>query len=601
MEQSQRRTDRANGLLFGRRITGLAFVVAAIVFAGGGLVSFGLHEGQESQSGPPTAACSLQDVPAPHCQASTEIQRSQAPRAANEATRAAGQSVAPLDMRGRSPRRAWQQQEQVSPLQPGWTLVEICANAPGLAYAPCEVMASRDLSALRLEGGDEDEQQGREISGHVLSAEGDALAGVAIVALPDRLDEDMQASEDLRFWTTSDSLGAYFFSGLPAGEYTIRSARHGEYRPARVSARTGIDYADLVMARNVDLVVEGRVVGEFGEPIEGVTVFPVLLGQPSVQTGMDGRFELPLSVKPAVASLTVRFQMPGYRDESTTVRVAAHTAPAPVELMITMDSVESWTSVEGVVTDDTGRPLAGRRVELRSQTGPQSQVTTTDRSGRYAFAYVASPADYRLLVAGGDGYRDVEERLRVTPTMSDVVVVAGAYRVGSVTGQLVNQGGAPIADFDLVLRSADAQERNTIVSTDSLGNFEVPAAPAGELVISSLSTPTVLVKGLHLEPGERISLPLVLDWGDHSIRGIVVDSKGNPVPASRVILNWSRQDERVNTQATRRTATDSLGQFAFSNLGPGPHSLKVDAPGYLGVDIKHDLIHQGYDLTVRLN
>jgi hypothetical protein len=57
----------------------------------------------------------------------------------------------------------------------------------------------------------------------------------------------------------------------------------------------------------------------------------------------------------------------------------------------------------------------------------------------------------------------------------------------------------------------------------------------------------------------------------------------------------------VNTQATRRTATDSQGQFTFSNLGPGPHSLKVDAPGFLGVDIDHDLSRQGYDLTVRLN
>jgi protocatechuate 3,4-dioxygenase beta subunit len=505
-------------------------------------------------------------------------------------------------VRDRLPRRAWQQPGDGSSRLTGRTLVELCADSPGLAFAPCEVASSGELFALGTRGRGGDEQEGHAISGHVLSADGDALEGVAVVALPDRLDDERaEVPPHLRFWTTTDSFGAYSFSGLPAGEYTIRSARQGLYRPARVSARTGIDYADLVMSRNLELVVEGRVVGEFGEPIEGVTVVPTLLGQPSGQTGPDGRFELPLSVKPAVASLTLSFQMPGYSEQSSTVQVAAHAARGAVELKVVMDAVKSWTSLEGRVVDDSGEPLAGRRVELRPRAGRQSQGTTTDKSGRYAFAFVESPADYRLLVSGGEGFRDAEHQLHVTTTMKDVVVVAEAYRVGTVAGQLVNQSGAPIADFDLVLRNVDSREPNAIVSTDSLGNFEILAAPAGELVMASLSTPSILVKGLSLAPGERIYLPLVLDWGDHSIRGMVVDSKGNPVPASRVILNWSHRDDRLNTQATRRTATDSQGQFAFSKLGPGPHSLKVDAPGFLGVDIDHDLSRQGYDLTVRLN
>ena len=94
---------------------------------------------------------------------------------------------------------------------------------------------------------------------------------------------------------------------------------------------------------------------------------------------------------------------------------------------------------------------------------------------------------------------------------------------------------------------------------------------------------------------------MIVDWGDHWIRGQVVDSAGNPVPASRVVLNWSHRDELLDTHTTRRTATDAQGRFAFNNLGPGPHSLKVDAPGFSGVDIDHDLSRQGYDLTVRLN
>jgi hypothetical protein len=266
-----------------------------------------------------------------------------------------------------------------------------------------------------------------------------------------------------------------------------------------------------------------------------------------------------------------------------------------------MDMVQSWTSLDGMVTNDAGQPLAGRPVELRPQAGRRTQSTTTDESGRYAFDFVASPADYRLFVSGGKGFKDVEREIHVTTFGNEADVIAEAYKTGAVAGRLVNQNGLPVPDFELVLKNVESRNPITVVRTDSLGNFEIPAAPAGELVFSSVSTPSVLVKGLQLEPGERVDMPMVLDWGDHSIRGQVVDSRGNPVPASRVVLNWSHRDERLDTQTTRRTATDAQGRFAFSNLGPGPHSLKVDAPGFLGVDIDHDLSRQGYGLTVRLN
>ena len=151
------------------------------------------------------------------------------------------------------------------------------------------------------------------------------------------------------------------------------------------------------------------------------------------------------------------------------------------------------------------------------------------------------------------------------------------------------------------MKNVDSIEPNAVVRTDSLGNFKIANAPAGDLVISSVSTPSVLIKGLQLEPGELIHVSMMLDWGDHSIRGQVVDPTGIPVPASRVVLNWSHRDETLDMYTTRRTATDSEGRFAFSNLGPGPHSLKVDAPGFLSVDIDHDLSREGYNLTVRLN
>jgi hypothetical protein len=120
-------------------------------------------------------------------------------------------------------------------------------------------------------------------------------------------------------------------------------------------------------------------------------------------------------------------------------------------------------------------------------------------------------------------------------------------------------------------------------------------------VDASQSNPSILVQGLHLKSGDKLHLPLVLDWGDHEIRGIVVDGHGNPVPASRIVLQWAHQVDGITTRATRRTTADTQGHFAFNNLGPGPHSLQIDAPGFPTVDIDHDLSRQGYGVTVRLN
>jgi protocatechuate 3,4-dioxygenase beta subunit len=601
MEQSQLRHGQVAEQFRGRRrIKKQLIVAAALMTAAGVFLSF---EGWHNDTFPASrGVCEGKNLSSPVCAAPNAAAQFSADVAESMGLQESREVYSLPSTRNRSPRRAWQQDEHVSNLLADYTLVEVCTNSSDLAVSGCQGRTLRDLRPLTSAGVSDDEEKRLSISGEVLSSEGESLEGVRVVALPERLDNDTaEPSESLRFWTMTDPLGKYSFRGLPPGEYMIRSARLGPYYPARVSARTGSDYADLVMSRKSQLVVEGRVVGSFGEPLEGVTVFPTLLGQASVQTGLDGRFELPLSVKPDIASLSLQFRMAGYKDQISRVQIGGRLEPLNEEVRVVMDMVQSWTSVEGMVTNNAGQPLAGRRVELRPQAGRRTQSTTTDASGRYVFDFVESPADYRLFVSGGEGFKDVERELHVTTYGNDADVVAEAYETGVIAGRLVNQNGVSIPGFELVLKNVESRNPIAVVRTDSLGNFEVPAAPAGELVFSSASTPSVLVKGLHLEPGERVDMSLVLDWGDHLIRGQVVDSRGNPVPASRVVLNWSHRDEQIDTQTTRRTATDTQGRFAFSNLGPGPHSLKVDAPGFLGVDIDHDLSRQGYGLTVRLN
>jgi len=487
--------------------------------------------------------------------------------------------------------------------RPGYTMAELCSAGIDDKGHRCQTGSYDGKFNASESGAASDFASGYTISGRVLTPKGHGLDGITIIASPERLKDqkNIPDSAKLRFSTVTDSLGAYSLDGLPNGEYTIRSRTRGPYRSARISARTGVNYADLVVSRNSVTVVEGQVLGSAGEPLEGVTVLPILLGQPSVLTDYEGRFRLPVTLKPTINSFALRFQRPGYREESGKVEFRHSGATNVAAVNVVMQPVESWTALNGTVYSDSGEPLAGRMVELRPRSARQTYRTTTDEQGRYTFPVIEAPADYRLMVFGGADHEDHQESVHVTADMGEWDAVVRSYEFGEVTGRLVNLNGEPVPDFDLVLRNTGSSRPNALITSDTFGNFEIPAAPAGELVVASQSTPSILVQGLRLNPGAKLHLPLVLDWGEHEIRGIVVDTRGNPVPASRIVLQWSHLADGITTRSTRRTAADTGGHFAFSNLGPGPHSLQINSPGFPTVDIDHDLSRHGYDLTVRMN
>ena len=490
----------------------------------------------------------------------------------------------------------------VADLSSGVTKVELCDARRSPAGSTCRLVTpGNKRTAANPTSAPQD--TGLAISGKVLTSSGVGLPGVVVIAMPERLMDPtkLPASGNLRFWTETDSLGAYAIDGLPDGEYTIRTQNHGQYRSARTTVKAGVNYADLLVMRNAAVEVSGQVFGDYGEPLEGVAVLPNLLGQPSVLSGPDGRYELPVAVNPAIEGFTLRFQRPGYREYSQRVTLSRSGRKQILATDTYMQPVESWTALQGSIVDDSGNLLSGLLVELRQQKATQVHRATTDHDGHFIFPAIESPAQYQLIVNGGIGYRDYQLQVQSAEISADLEIVLDEYRFGEVSGQLVNLNGVPVPDFSLALRNTSSRQPNALVSTDKQGNFSAPRMPAGDIVLASQSNPAVVVQGLKLKPGEQLNLPLILDWGQHEIRGVVVDAANNPVPASRVILQWAHAYDGINTRATRRAAADAQGQFAFSNLGPGPHSLRVDAPGYAPVAIEHDLNRQGYNLTVQLN
>jgi hypothetical protein len=436
-----------------------------------------------------------------------------------------------------------------------------------------------------------------------MDIDGLGLPGVTVQLSAIRVYEDGPVGEGLAAGlnpaTTTDSSGTYEFRGLPQGDFEVRASAHDNYGPVRITARAGVRNADIVLVARETKVVEGQVLSVDGEPLEGVIVAPVLVGVPGTRTDAHGTYSLPLSLKPGTAAVNIRFQLPGFVERQAAVDllgIESTSRTLDVELL----PAEYWTNVSGTVTNDDGEPLADKVVTLRQVDSRHVLKTTTDGRGRYTFDAVEAPLPYQLIVSGAPDHKDYRQRLEVTTEAAELDIAVEPFEFGRVSGRLVNADGEAVSNFSLVLKHVESSSASAVVRSDPEGNFEIPRAPAGELVVSSQSSPSIFVQGLRLEEGDELQLPLVLDWGGHELKGVVVDRNNQPVPAARVVLSWSHIHDGITTITTRRSATDAQGAFHFSDLGPGPHSIQVDSPGRPPVRIAHDVSRQGYSVMVNL-
>jgi hypothetical protein len=489
---------------------------------------------------------------------------------------------------------------------PGITVAEFCAADLDQTGLRCEARDWNETNANTLPTNSHRPLSMAEqvTSGRVIGPDGLGIGGVTVLAAAIRLyGSDAADADDIsvRYRTMSDTAGFYTFRGLPNGDYVIRTNRFGPYRSARISVRAGVNYADLVLLEENTVVVQGTAISSEGYPLAGVTVLPLVLGVPSVSTDSDGHYQLPVALKPDVRGFAIRFQLPGFLEEYASIGHGRldDTHNSPVDVV--MEPVGHWTAVSGTVSSSDGSALSGRAVELRPVGQKRQYNAVSDDQGRFFFPAVEAPVDYSLHVAGGADHKDYRQQLHVTADAAEFDIVVEPYEFGEVSGRMINLDGSPVPDFHMVLRNTESSTVNAFVSSDADGNFALAEAPAGELVMASQSTPAILVRGVRLDPGDELHVPLILDWGEHEIRGLVVDRYGNPVPASRIVLKWFHQADGISSRATRRTAADAQGNFLFSQLGPGSHSLEVDAPGFHTATLDHDASRQGYELTVRLN
>ena len=146
---------------------------------------------------------------------------------------------------------------------------------------------------------------------------------------------------------------------------------------------------------------------------------------------------------------------------------------------------QSSGEITGRAVDESGRPIAGVRLELH----PGSQRVASEEDGRFTFRGVAL-GKYSL-VARRIGYQLLTTQVEVTasaatptiilvaiPRVLDSVRILERAAVNRFSAIVLDDRGAPVTDASVVVEGIS----NTL-HTDSLGRFEVPKQVHGTLVI----------------------------------------------------------------------------------------------------------------------
>lgn len=390
--------------------------------------------------------------------------------------------------------------------------------------------------------------------------------------------------------TTSDVRGFYAFPYLEPGLYRVRAVSPFDRANASREVRTGVHSADLILGRSDERRIEGRVSGSHGEPLYDVLVFQGDRPAQATVTDADGRFMLSLAFATGSHGASLRFAHEDFRERRIFVDGAQLAGEQPTVVDVALEPLRPHGVVRGTLVSIYGEPVVGERVQLVSAELARAFHDRTDSAGRFALAGVPTNSAYSVLVQPEGPWEDYSHRdLRVPEGGLELLIELQSRETGAVTGIVVDTAGRPLPGFDLSVRSARSSRAFRSVTADPSGHFFVDDVPAGDLLFESLAYPSLTVRGVHLRPGTLEEVRLTLDWGNHRVNGQVVDVAGQPVPGSRIWLTMDVRAHGVSSRSTRRTTADAQGFFGFTGVGPGPHQVRVDAPGFRPSVIDHDV------------
>jgi hypothetical protein len=452
-------------------------------------------------------------------------------------------------------------------------LLALTAEAEGYAADTAEAIAPGAEVELRL-------TPESVLAGVVVTAADRTPIAGALVEVDDALADPEAPPVSAR----TDAAGRFRIARLPPGRYQPRATIDGGRGEAAASVRLGLGETvdDVVIVVAPMARVRGRlvIVGAAGErpcPRGYVSIErPDGGAQAGREPDEDG-----LVAFPAIAP--GRYQVFVFCKDQ-------HEPAAPTALTVGDADITDarWVvpelrgAITGHVRGPTGAPIADASVEATSEGAELTATATTDRAG--AFTIHGVTAGRAALAVTADDL----PALRPAPTVAvvdgqvatvELVLATG----GAITGAVVDEAGAPIADA--VVRAYEPHPRagpRTRTAADGTftlrglepGDVRVVAARAGVALRAPGGGPDD-EPGVHATTvdGATATIRIVVAGAHGAITGEVVDDAGRAIGDAFVIATQGADAPWAS--ARRPVLTEVDGTFALTELAPGRYAVRA--------------------------
>jgi protocatechuate 3,4-dioxygenase beta subunit len=464
---------------------------------------------------------------------------------------------------------------------------------------------------------------GARLEGTVRNEDGQPLSRAHVEALV----------ADQRLSAKTDESGRYAIEDLSPGKlrrvsvFCPEYAQHPTGRARYFLSPDGLGWLESGRTLEHDVVltrgstIHGRVVRSTdGTPCAGAEVTAVgwfmnMRGLPTAVADGEGRFRLEgLDTRRWV--LVVRFPgfgQPGLAealqgDRAALKRWAVEIEPDRREERVDL-VVEPLARIEGLVRSSGGEPVPVARIVARRQVRPYAarllrldpDPVAPDDRGRFRMS--VAPGVALTVEATADGFapsRSSPLTLSAGESVEDLELVLEP--AGRLTGTVIDEVGAPVVGAVVQAVARPDDEWSLDAHLDSVrgtltldqGRFAIGGLPRGSIVVrASAAGWRPATREADLAAGSSPPLRIRLERAQ-SIRGIVLDEDGRPVPEATVA---SFAAENRNERASCTTGGD--GRFTLSGLAGGAHEVRARCPGYL--DLRHYRVVSGTgDIRIHL-
>lgn len=360
--------------------------------------------------------------------------------------------------------------------------------------------------------------------------------------------------------TTTDEEGQFEVDGLAPGLARVEASAQGYLaeEPAEAELPLGGAVEDIEIVLRRGAVIEGTVSDPTGAAVSGADL---RAGPARDRSAADGSFRLVGLDEGFVGLFTYHSD---YKPGAQEVEVRPGTNRVEVVL-------EDGFTLAGRTVDQGGRPIAGVRVQLHSESLRAGRGYQVVSEGDGAFRAVVGEAGRYRLVALREGFAPRQiSGVELGPVpVEDLEVVMGPG--AAIVGQILGLELDDLATVQVVASRDDLGEVHGTV--DYQGRYRVDHLLPGDWRLRAQvaggrrqATATVAVT-----EGQR-EVERDLDLGDGVTLSGTVSTGGEPIPAAHVVLTG------LTVTAERSVATGYDGSFRIEDLDPGRYRLDVLDP-----------------------